>query len=193
MGGTNKRDHLIASGQEVIWSRGYDRSSIKDITTAAGLPKGSFYHYFESKEAFAVEAMRKYIKVARESVTESATGLDALEQLLDTRIKAVISENFARECYMSVMCHAFSDQEEAFRLAVVQAIEDSNEAVHTLLARLKASGQIDPSLDVDELNAYIDLAWRGARLKARIQRSARPLRLFKQFLFERILPPPTRK
>ena len=188
MGGVNKREHLIKTGQEVIWSKGYDRSSIKDITTAAGLPKGSFYHYFDSKEKFALEAMQEYVDTNKEVLSYQEASLKVLENLIDLRIQAVIGINFSRECYMSTMCHAFSDQDESFRQAIIDSIDQSNSAIHSLLIQLRERGLIDPNLNIDHLVEYIDFSWRGARLKARIMKSAMPLLLFKRFLMEKILP-----
>ena len=184
MGGINKRDHLIETGQELIWSKGYDLCSIKDITSQAGLPKGSFYHYFESKEKFALEAMNAFLETSNEKLPDANYDLHTLSQLLDARIASIIQIQFAKECYMSVMCHAFSDQSDSFRQEVISAIDTSNQAMLRLLTELKAKGLINADLVVDELLEFIDFAWRGARLKARMQQSETPLRLFKKYLMK---------
>src|SRR5690606_38807906 len=54
-----KKDLLLDAGLQVMACRGYNGTSIKDIVDAAGVPKGSFYTYFKSKEDFAVEALHK--------------------------------------------------------------------------------------------------------------------------------------
>jgi len=187
MGGINKRDHLIRVGQEMIWSKGYDLCSIKDITNAAKLPKGSFYHYFESKEKFALEAMNDYIESFKEKLPNNESSIPSLQKLLDSRIDSIIKINYARECYMSVMCHAYSDQEESFRLAVLEAIDKSNKTMLSLLTNLLEQGLINAKLSIDELLEFIDFTWRGARLKARLLKSDKPLRIFKKYLFEMIL------
>lgn len=187
MGGINKREHLIRTGQELIWSKGYDLSSIKDITTAAGLPKGSFYHYFESKEKFALEAMSDFIESFKEESPDSDASLSSLEKLIDARIESIVKINFARECYMSVMCHAFSDQDDAFRSEVVEAIDQSNTTMQGLLQSLMEKGLINSTLNLDELMEFVDFAWRGARMKARMLKSDKPLRIFKKYLLELIL------
>ena len=184
MGGINKRDHLIKSGQDLIWSKGYDLCSIKDITNAAGLPKGSFYHYFESKEKFALEAMQEFIENNPEKVSDNKYNLATLEGLIDQRIDSIIKIQFAKECYMSVMCHAYTEQEDAFRRKLIDAIDESNETMRTLLRELKDKEEIRADLDLDELEEFIDFAWRGARLKARILKSEKPLLVFKKYLIE---------
>lgn len=184
MGGINKREHLIKTGQDLIWSKGYDLCSIKDITTAAGLPKGSFYHYFESKEKFALEAMEKYLEECKELVPNGKNDLSTLEKLIDLRIQSIVEIQFAKECYMSVMCHAYSEQEEDFREAVVQGIESSNATMAALLGELQEKGLIRSDLDREELLEFIDFGWRGARLKARMTKSAVPLKIFKKYLLD---------
>jgi len=188
MGGLNKRAHLIHTGQEVIWSKGYDLASIKDITNAAGLPKGSFYHYFESKEKFALEAMNEFIATFKEELPDSKNDLTSLEKLIDVRIASILKINYARECYMSVMCHAYTEQDEAFRVAVLDALELSNEAMHSLLVSLKDKRLINQNLAIDELMEFVDFSWRGARLKARLMKSDKPLILFKKYLFDLLKP-----
>lgn len=182
MGGLNKRLELIQKGQEVILSKGYDQSSVKDITTAASLPKGSFYHYFESKEKFALEAMNDFIESFQEKIPESEPSISTLEKMIDARIEGIIKINFARECYMSIMCHAYSNQEDSFRITVLEAIDKSNEAMHSLLRQLSEKKLINPSLELSELIEFIDFGWRGARLKARLLKSKKPLLIFKKYL-----------
>ena len=182
MGGMNKRVHLIRTGQELIWSRGYDRCSIKDITSAAGLPKGSFYHYFESKEKFVLEAMHDYLENFQEVIADTSPTLATLEKVIDTRIAAVVKIQFARECYMSVMCHAYSDQDDGFRKEVLAAIDQSNQSMTQLLEHLKKNQEIGQQWEIDELQEFIDFAWRGARLKARMLQADRPLQIFKKYL-----------
>ena len=151
MGGLNKRGHLIKTGQELIWAKGYDLCSVKDITTAAGLPKGSFYHYFESKEKFALEAMNDFIETYPEQLPEADLTLESFDRVVSNRIKAIVKIQFSRECYMSVMCHAYGEQEDDFRERVLQAIEISNKAMRSLLARLQANRLIRDDLQLDEL------------------------------------------
>lgn len=187
MGGLNKRDHLIKTGQEQILAKGYDLSSIKDITNAAGLPKGSFYHYFDSKERFALEAMNDFISSFGESIPDDQLSILTLEKLIDARIAAIIRINFARECYISIMSHASTNEDDAFRQSVVNALELSNETMYTLLKALKENELINPDLDLDELIEYVDFSWRGARLKAKLLKSDKPLKIFKKYLLEHIL------
>src|ERR1700746_424970 len=54
------REHLIEIGLQRIHKTGYSGTGVTEILDLAGVPKGSFYHYFRSKEAFAQEVIRRH-------------------------------------------------------------------------------------------------------------------------------------
>src|SRR6476469_11228013 len=54
------RRRLRAAGLDLVQARGFAASGVKDITDAAGVPKGSFYAYFPSKEAFGAAILEHY-------------------------------------------------------------------------------------------------------------------------------------
>ena len=56
----DKRARILASGTSVMLRKGYNGTGVQEITKGAGVPKGSFYHYFESKEDFAIQALHYY-------------------------------------------------------------------------------------------------------------------------------------
>ena len=53
----DKRELILAKGSQVMTRRGYHGTGVMEIVQAAGIPKGSFYHYFASKEDFAMQAL----------------------------------------------------------------------------------------------------------------------------------------
>ena len=52
---TTTRDGLIQTALHLFHERGYNAASVQDIVSEAGVPKGTFYNYFDSKEALAIE------------------------------------------------------------------------------------------------------------------------------------------
>src|SRR5580693_9524133 len=54
------RSRLLEKGGELVSARGFNATGVQEITAAAGVPKGSFYNYFDSKEAFAVAVLTEY-------------------------------------------------------------------------------------------------------------------------------------
>jgi len=56
----NVREKIIDAGLKVLIEKGFNGAGVQDITDAAGVPKGSFYNHFESKEALGAEVVDRY-------------------------------------------------------------------------------------------------------------------------------------
>lgn len=54
------RDKILATGQRIMGGKGFSAVGLNEVLTAAGVPKGSFYHYFGSKEAFGEALLDDY-------------------------------------------------------------------------------------------------------------------------------------
>ena len=80
MAAQTTRERLIEIGLQRIHKIGYAATGVTEILDLARVPKGSFYHYFRSKEAFAQEVIRRY--AAREAQRcETILGDDKLTPL----------------------------------------------------------------------------------------------------------------
>ena len=84
----NVRDKLLAAGLETMHCRGFNGCSVQDITQAAGVPKGSFYNHFESKEALGAELLDLYWQKATPALRilsdEALPPLERLKRYFDT-------------------------------------------------------------------------------------------------------------
>ena len=69
---------LLDKGRDIVLSYGIKKISVDDITRAAGMAKGSFYHHFESKEKYLYElvrTIRSQIFVQAEKIIQSGDNL----------------------------------------------------------------------------------------------------------------------
>src|SRR4051794_9960544 len=73
------RRRLLAAGLDLVHTHGFAASGVKDITDAAGVPKGSFYAYFSSKEALAAAILEHYWSDIEERLVPML-GADGLAQ-----------------------------------------------------------------------------------------------------------------
>src|SRR5271155_2844904 len=51
---------LLQTGMEVMMEKGYTNTGIQEVLTSLGVPKGSFYHYFDSKENYAIAIIQHF-------------------------------------------------------------------------------------------------------------------------------------
>lgn len=57
---SDTREHILATGETIILGKSFSAVGLAEILNTAGVPKGSFYHYFRSKEQFGVELLQRY-------------------------------------------------------------------------------------------------------------------------------------
>jgi AcrR family transcriptional regulator len=69
---TPTRDRLIESARFLFWDRGYAGTSMSDLLSRAEVNSGSFYHFFDSKEALLREVLNGYLTMLRPMVVDPA-------------------------------------------------------------------------------------------------------------------------
>jgi TetR/AcrR family transcriptional regulator, transcriptional repressor for nem operon len=69
---SDTRDRLIASARYLFWERGFAGTSMSDLLAHAEVNSGSFYHFFESKEALLRAVLEGYIRALRPMVVDPA-------------------------------------------------------------------------------------------------------------------------
>jgi AcrR family transcriptional regulator len=92
------REEILAKSLEVFRSRGYHHTSMTDLANAVGLLKGSFYHYFDSKETLMKEVLSSVNIFLKESVFPIAYDPTLpVEQRMETMLKRFSKTVFSAE------------------------------------------------------------------------------------------------
>src|ERR1700722_4956768 len=99
----DSREQLLNAGVEALHSKGFNGCGVQEITDAAGVPKGSFYNYFESKEAFSAAVLEHYWEEgARKNLAvlsdESIPALTRLKTYFSQRAEVHAAGDFERGC-----------------------------------------------------------------------------------------------
>lgn len=79
------KERILDAAEEIMLQKSFHSVGLNEILTAVKVPKGSFYHYFSSKEQFGVELLRHYINEAstfkRRMLLSTETEPNPLERL----------------------------------------------------------------------------------------------------------------
>jgi TetR/AcrR family transcriptional repressor of nem operon len=193
----NKQDTkqlLLESGISLIFRQGYNHTGLNEILEAAGVPKGSFYYYFESKEDFGLQALDRFVQRNRERLTaflndDSADPLTKLRRYFDWYTSYLESVGCSRGCLLGNLGQELADQSEVFRLKIDEAMRELPQGLAACLKAAQQQGQIDPALDIDALAEFIYNSWQGTLLRVKVTKSLEPVRVFETLLFEVILKP----
>ncbi len=189
---TDKRDKLIQVGKQIIVQQGFNAASLNEILTAAGVPKGSFYYYFSSKDDFGLAIIddfaRKYQNKFELILQDaSVTHLKRLHNYFASGIADMRQCDCSEGCLMGNLAQELSAQNELFRDRLSQIFLDWEEAFAGCLDSAIQMGEIPQEQDVSTLAQFILAGWQGAILQAKVSKSVVPMETFVQFLFARVL------
>ena len=192
------RTNLVRAGLQMIHTDGYAATGIQGIVERAGVPKGSFYNHFTSKEAFAAEVIDAYFNSSRETLrtilrTGDAPPLDRLEAYFDDRIDALKASGFARGCLLGNFSAEVADHSELVREHLVEQFDAWSTFFEECIAEAQAQGTVGDQFPPAFLGRFILNSWEGALLRMRAEKSDAPLVEFKEIVFGTLLAEPKRR
>nr|WP_174863225.1 TetR family transcriptional regulator C-terminal domain-containing protein [Comamonas jiangduensis] len=145
-----------------------------------------FYHYFASKEAFGMELIERYAsyfayKLDSHFGNQTLAPLARLEAFVADAVSGMERYDFKRGCLIGNLGQEMNGLPESFRNRLVEVFKDWETRTAACLDAAKAQGQVAPAADTAELACVFWIGWEGAVLRAKLERSARPLQAFAQF------------
>lgn len=174
-----KKEHILLAGMEVMKSHGYQGTSVKDIVDAAGVPKGSFYNYFDSKEAFALEAIdhaaAKGFEYAESILLQSdKPALDRLLAFYEGGIECACSAEFRVGCFLGNMCQEMADSSGAIREKLSQKMGKITGLMAGAIRECMEAKSVD-NVDPETAAEFLFNAWEGALMRAKATKTREPL------------------
>jgi TetR/AcrR family transcriptional regulator, transcriptional repressor for nem operon len=185
------RDRLLDAGVSALLSAGYAQTSVDDIVKRAGVPKGSFYYYFASKEALASDAVARYAEMdepLREALGNgNGKPLVRLKRYFDTYVAHYETKAFVSGCLFGNLALELSDLSPPVRQALSQAMRDWALAIETVLIEAQETGDLSAKVECRTMAGFVVNAWEGALLRMRVEKSAAPLQNFLTITFDQLL------
>lgn len=177
------RDVLIRCGMELVTEQGFSATGLDAVLKRATVPKGSFYHYFESKDAFAAAVMDAYDeyfkrKLDRWLLNEERPPLDRLLDFIADASKGMHKHRFTRGCLVGNMSQELGALPSGFRERLDAILLGWQARVARCLKAAQDEGSISAALDPEQLAEFFWIAWEGAVLRARLVQNDRPLVTF---------------
>lgn len=146
------RERLLREGTKLLYSLGYHGTTVDKILAASGVPKGSFYHHFGSKEAFALEALDRYQRfqhdlLAKWSAKQELSAADAVVGYFEDMAAAFVRSRHQRACLWGKLATETAASSPAFRKALAEHIRAWKAQLTELLAR----GDVRTDMTLDQL------------------------------------------
>lgn len=185
------RERLLRIGLEVLTEKGFAATGLDEILGRAKVPKGSFYHYFESKEAFGLELIDRYAgyfahKLDSHFGNRNLPPLARLDEFVADAMAGMARFDFRRGCLIGNLGQEMGALPESFRTRLVAVFMDWEARLAACLDAARSAGQIPADADCGQLATAFWIGWEGAVLRAKLERSAQPLESFARFFVSRL-------
>jgi TetR/AcrR family transcriptional repressor of nem operon len=186
------RARLLSVGREVVHDCCFNGCGVQDITAAAGVPKGSFYNYFRSKEVFAAEILDDYWQSIEDRhgpilydarIRPLARVKKFFHALTDDHSK----NDFALGCLIGNLSLELSNISEEVRSKLLEVLGRWQAALAACLREAQEREELDRKQDVEELAAILIEAYEGAVMRGKIERSGNAYERFEKIVLPRLM------
>jgi TetR/AcrR family transcriptional repressor of nem operon len=186
------REELIEVGLKQIHSAGYTATGINQILELADVPKGSFYHHFASKDAFAKEILEHY-NVAEQERWESFLGdikvspLKRLRRYFKEMIAIYGRRGRSAGCLLGNMTLEIAENNPELRGVLRKSFDCWQDAIAKTIREAIEQRELPKTANADELAALLVNNWEGAQVRSKAEQSDKPLELFLDVVFNVLL------
>ncbi len=192
MGREQTRSTLLETGQRIFLERGYNSTGIEAVLQAVGVPKGSFYYYFDNKEDFGLQVLDRFrdeqqVLIDQFLGDESLSPRERMRRYFESKIQCLESVECRKGCLLGNLSLEMADQSEAFRTRLGEMFCASVRRFSTCIRQAQDAGEVSSRLDADDLAAFLFSSWQGAVLRAKTSRCNTPLRAFLNIMFSAVL------
>ena len=183
MSANTTRATIVSIASQLLRVNGYHGTGIDAVLKQAKVPKGSFYHYFHSKDDLGLAIIDQAahelgLKLDLHFGNQQLSPLGQLRAYFEATIEAQRQSECTRGCLFGTLGLELASHSSGMR----QRIADC-------LTRAQAAGELAPRFAAQELAAFILSSWEGAILRSKITKSVDPLTSFIALLFAQILRP----
>jgi len=177
---TDTRQNILDAARNLVAGRGWSAVGLSEVLAAASVPKGSFYHWFSSKDAFGQAMLDSYFADYLQEMDAifSREGTTAAERLMaywNGWISSQSLDDCQGRCLAVKLAAEVADLSESMRLSLLSGTT----GIIDRIRRMIEAGMVDGSLAVDDEPGLIALSlyemWVGASILAKIRRDAGPM------------------
>lgn len=175
----NTRQHILETGLGIFAGKGFASVGLNELLKAAGVPKGSFYHYFESKEQYGQALLEDYFERYLSDIdnlfaAEAASAHERLMRYWQRWLDRQCDDCAEQKCLVVKLAAEVADLSDAMRLT----LRTGTDRIVDRIAAVIEAGMADASLPVLEARPTAQMLyqlWLGASLLGKLHRNSQAL------------------
>lgn len=183
---------LLEVGMNIMIEKGYNNTGIQEILSASQVPKGSFYHHFESKENYAVEIIHYFDELYSENLVRilrnpEKTPLERLKEYCLNGKANMIAQECRKGCLIGNLSQEMADQSERLRKELSTVMRKWRDLFAACIEEGQAQAEIKTQVPADAMAELFLCGWSGAVMRAKTVKQIEPIDVFIELMFEKVL------
>lgn len=178
------KTHILRCGERLIATKGFVGVGLAEILAAAGVPKGSFYHYFSSKERFGEALLASYMEryLAHLEQMLAPDGQPARVRLMRYWAYWNVSQcgvdgpacdagaGEGSKCLVVKLSAEVADMSDTMRIALRDGTTQIVARLARCLGEAVQDGSVPAATDPEAMALTLYEMWLGASLLAKLRR-----------------------
>lgn len=189
----HNREGVLLNGMYFLWRNGYFATGINDILASCGLPKGSFYNMFESKEDFCIETLSLYCNIMHTDMQEFLTDkkfnpIERLKNFYLHQIEQMFDGDAVRGCYLGNLSLEIGSANKKFKKEFTAHFDTNKNLLEKCLNEAEHKGLLNEIFLPFDAADMLQSSWYGAVLKTKATGKVAALNDFLINAFEPLKP-----
>jgi TetR/AcrR family transcriptional regulator, transcriptional repressor for nem operon len=186
------RAQLLAAGTDLVHRRGFNGCGVQDITNQAGVPKGSFYYYFASKDALAVEILEAYWVNIEERFgpilsNHAIKPSNRVKRFFRALAQDHKERGFSGGCLIGNLALELSEISDDVRIKIKALMSVWEQRLAECLREAQSLGELDKRRNVIELAAILIEGYEGSVIRGKVEQDWRTCDRFADQVVPRLL------
>lgn len=170
------RQQILDTAKDIILGKGFSAAGLNEILSAAGVPKGSFYHYFKSKEQFGDALLENYFDDYLQMLEhllkdDGSSNSSRLLKFFQTWLDTQSSDATTDKCLIVKLSAEVTDLSEAMRITLKNGTDSVIARLTNCVQEGIRKGEFPANLDANTVTAEIYYMWVGATLLTKVGRT----------------------
>ncbi len=189
------KERILDAAEELMTTKSFHSVGLNEILSAVKVPKGSFYHYFPSKEQFGVELVKHYVADAsawkrRMLLSEELdpNPLERLSSYMNGAITDIFEANCQQSCLVLKLSAEVCTMSDGMRAELAAGMREWNSIFTKLIREGQAKGVMRGDIDPEATGAMVHDYWMGALHRMLAERSVAPLKAAASFILHYLTP-----
>ncbi|WP_298439629.1 TetR/AcrR family transcriptional regulator [uncultured Ferrimonas sp.] len=186
----HNREQLLDAGLSLLAQQGYHGTGLKQILDLVQVPKGSFYHYFDSKEHFVAQVIERYGQQVLAQMDKIASDYpqprDQLAQIVRQGLQQYQANHYQHGCLLGSLAAELGHHNNLCNHAMLHVFSQFEQWLMAVIEQGQQQQQIRSSLPPLQLSQLFWDCWQGGLLRMQLQGSIEPMLAQMELLLQHV-------